>query len=303
MLQPIISLAFEQPVYDRTLIQRWIGSLYVSCEGIPELRMLTLAELNFAVESVRYQSEGIDIASSLIAKNFRMLKAHSHEVKPGYYPCIVANPGLVYNIIDGLLSRDITGRFVNATWNGKRDSTILPNRSEGRRSFLDVGSGNGQQLYIARRFFRFDNCVGLEISKDDVALCRKFFATDPNVTFICDDAFNRKNIYKNPDLIYMWTPMMSHPLMQRLVRHIIKHMKVGAVMLDLQCNLWMKELIWSSNVPHYQMANTGPAIIKKLKENEILVANIPHMWSTDRSFNDITSQTVTMNIDHILKEK
>lgn len=126
---------------------------------------------------------------------------HRKEIKSGYFPYIPYS--MFYFVVH---MEEIKRKF-------------------GCKSFLDIGSGIGDKVRLAKEL-GFD-AVGIEYLDYYVELAS--FLGNKTIHV---DAFDFSD-YQNYDIIYMYHPISDNELYTKLVKHIISKMKSGQLLMEV----------------------------------------------------------------------
>lgn len=115
-------------------------------------------------------------------------------------------------------------------------------KTKKHKSFLDVGSANGEKLFAAL-CLGFDEVYGIEYSSELVKISQTFFKIFGNKAQIkLHDALTIKgNYYQNPDFIYMYSPIRNNQKMAKLYYKIMQNMKENTILLEVRM-VYIKEL-------------------------------------------------------------
>ena len=90
-------------------------------------------------------------------------------------------------------------------------------------SFLDVGCGLGDKLFLARSAYdQWDSVTGVEVSEEFFSIA-KFLLTDVNVKLINQDALSLD--YSKYTFIYMFRPIRKQALYEQLLERIVNTCK------------------------------------------------------------------------------
>lgn len=105
------------------------------------------------------------------------------------------------------------------------------------RSFLDVGSGNGEKPYAAL-CLGFEKSYGIEYSKPLVKISQNLlapFIQTQQIEIIGEDALKvPDNFYQKIDFIYFYSPIKDHQLMAQLFYRTLQNLKEGGRLLEMR---------------------------------------------------------------------
>lgn len=109
---------------------------------------------------------------------------------------------------------------------------VLNNSYHKRRGiFLDIGSCNGEKVYITSKCF--ENAWGIEVSKKSFDIAKKTLSKYKNIKLFNQDAFDSADIIKQADFIYTYCPIRKVELMAKLALFIVSNLKVDAQYLEV----------------------------------------------------------------------
>jgi hypothetical protein len=125
-------------------------------------------------------------------------------------------------------------------------------KTDEHRTFMDVGSGNGEKLYAAL-CLGFDKSYGLEYAKPLVTLSKQLLAPFGDATEVMHgDALEVEgSYYQKADFIYMYSPIKSNTVMANLFWRIVQNMREGAILLEVRM-VYQEELrkVSGLEIPH-----------------------------------------------------
>lgn len=104
-------------------------------------------------------------------------------------------------------------------------------------TFLDIGSGIGDKLFLAYSLGQFESVVGLEFNKQNIGVANYLMQsisegdTQYPISSVLGDALLFEN-YGDFDCIYMYRPFRDKGLMASLIGRIAEQMKPGAIAFD-----------------------------------------------------------------------
>jgi SAM-dependent methyltransferase len=111
------------------------------------------------------------------------------------------------------------------------NSHIDPKCKLNRKTFIDVGCGIGAKLVLAKRFF--GSVRGVEIVEKYAdfarAACERQFGRVPDIETIDGRKYRR---YNEVDVIYMYSPMMSHELQIELELAAYRGARDGTIFIE-----------------------------------------------------------------------
>lgn len=117
-------------------------------------------------------------------------------------------------------------------------------RTPEQRSFMDVGSANGEKLYAAL-CLGFEKVYGIEYSPELVEISHDFLETykhEGKTELRLGDALMVEDeYYAKADLIYMYSPIKDHIPMAKLYHKILQNMRNGAILIEVRM-VYSKEL-------------------------------------------------------------
>ena len=117
-------------------------------------------------------------------------------------------------------------------------------RTPEQRSFMDVGSANGEKLYAAL-CLGFEKVYGIEYSSELVEISHDFLKPYKNegklALRLADALAVEGEYYAQADLIYMYSPIKDHIPMANLYHKILQNMRNGAVLIEVRM-VYSKEL-------------------------------------------------------------
>lgn len=112
------------------------------------------------------------------------------------------------------------------------------------KTFMDIGSGNGEKLYAAL-CLGFEEAKGLEYSADSKALSEEFlkdFIADKKVEITQGDALEiTEKYFSQADFAYMYSPMKDNEAMATLFKRVMDSLRDGCVFLEVR-NVYFREL-------------------------------------------------------------
>ncbi len=114
--------------------------------------------------------------------------------------------------------------------------TVSIVREDEQKTFMDIGSGNGEKLYGAL-CLGFDKVFGLEYSKKSYKTSLKHLANFSKETEITlGDALAIEPAYfQKADFLYMYSPIKDSKMMASLFKRAMENMKEGAILLEVRC--------------------------------------------------------------------
>jgi hypothetical protein len=123
----------------------------------------------------------------------------------------------------------------------KFTETVTVVREE-QKTFMDIGSGNGEKLYGAL-CMGFDKAYGLEYSEQSYKTSLKHlenFKAETEVT-LGDALAIEGSFFKKADFLYMYSPIKDNNMMATLFQRAMENMNEGAILLEVRC-VYGKEL-------------------------------------------------------------
>lgn len=144
----------------------------------------------------------------------------------------------IYGKVDNYLQEEKPEYEQGILYDLNKFNAVLLNFKEPQhKTFLDVGSGNGEKLYAAL-CWGFEKSVGLEYSKKLVQISQNAlqeFMQNKKIDIIHADALKTSpEIYQNMDVIYLFSPIKDNKIMAQLTENILKNMKNGALLLEMR---------------------------------------------------------------------
>lgn len=120
--------------------------------------------------------------------------------------------------------------------------TVSIVREAGQKTFMDIGSGNGEKLFGAL-CLGFEKAYGLEYSEKSYKQSLKHLANFTKETEVTlGDALAVDTAYfKKADFLYMYSPIKDNDMMATLFKRAMDNMKDGAILLEVRC-VYGKEL-------------------------------------------------------------
>lgn len=140
------------------------------------------------------------------------------------------------------------------------------------KTFMDVGSGNGEKLFAAS-CLGFEKIYGLEYSDTLYQLSQNYlqeFIEKEEVEITLDDALTiEKSFYQKADLIYMYCPIKDYQTMAQLYWRILQSMKVGTILLEVRA-VYYQELkkISQLKVPKVEVPDMEYLAIRKITDKQ-----------------------------------
>ncbi len=105
------------------------------------------------------------------------------------------------------------------------------------KTFLDIGSANGEKLYSAL-CMGFEKAYGLEYNSQLVEICQDEwgeFTAKGLMAYTHADALDIDGAYYSvPDFLYMYSPIKDSHLMASLYKRVMDNMKDGAWLLEVR---------------------------------------------------------------------
>lgn len=107
---------------------------------------------------------------------------------------------------------------------------------ENQKTFMDIGSGNGEKLYGAL-CLGFEKAYGLEYSEKSYKTSLEHLANFSKETEITlGDALAIEPAYfQKADFLYMYSPIKDNKMMASLFKRAMENMKEGAILLEVRC--------------------------------------------------------------------
>ena len=110
-------------------------------------------------------------------------------------------------------------------------------KSEKHKTFMDIGSGNGEKIYAAK-CVGFEKGFGLEYAPELVNISKEFlqpYIANSTIKVQLGNALEIEgNYYGKADFLYMYSPIKSHETMAFLYERIMNNMKDGATLLEVR---------------------------------------------------------------------
>jgi 16S rRNA G966 N2-methylase RsmD len=142
--------------------------------------------------------------------------------------------------------------------------SILTFKEKKHRSFIDIGSGNGEKPYAAL-CLGFEKAYALEYSDSLVKISRQSlssFVQRKQMEIIHADALQiSPQLYQSIDFIYMYSPIKDHQLQAKLYAQVMENMHEGAILLEMRM-VYRRELQALSG---YQIPELMDLTIQKSK--------------------------------------
>ncbi len=117
-------------------------------------------------------------------------------------------------------------------------------RTPEHKSFMDVGSANGEKLYAAL-CLGFEKVYGIEYSPELLEISHDFLESYKNegkvALRLADALAVEGEYYAQADLIYMYSPIKDHAPMAKLYHKIFQNMRNGAILIEVRM-VYSKEL-------------------------------------------------------------
>ncbi|MCS6796345.1 MAG: methyltransferase domain-containing protein [Raineya sp.] len=114
--------------------------------------------------------------------------------------------------------------------------TIMLLKEPEQKTFMDIGSGNGEKLFTAL-CLGFEKAYGLEYSPQSVAESKenlKNFSQEIEITQ--GDALQIEgSFFQKADFLYMYSPIKDNQLAAKLFKRVLDNMKDGAIFLEVRC--------------------------------------------------------------------
>lgn len=138
-------------------------------------------------------------------------------------------------------------------------------KKEEHKTFLDVGSANGEKLFAAL-CLGFDKVYGIEYSPELVKISQKLLQNySDKVEIKLHDALEVEgSYYQIPDFIYLYSPIRDNYKMARLYYKIMQNMKEGAILLEVRM-VYINEL---RKLSHFDFPKDLDELILKKKGKE-----------------------------------
>ncbi len=144
----------------------------------------------------------------------------------------------IYGKVDNYLQEEKPEYEQGILYDLNKFNAVLMNfKAPQHKTFLDVGSGNGEKLY-ASLCWGFTKSVGLEYSKKLVQISQNAlqeFIQQKQIDIIHADALKiQPEIYQEIDVVYLFSPIKDNKIMAQLTEKILKNMKEGALLLEMR---------------------------------------------------------------------
>jgi 16S rRNA G966 N2-methylase RsmD len=132
-------------------------------------------------------------------------------------------------------------------------------------SFLDIGAGNGEKLFMAL-CLGFEKVYGIEYDSTLVKISQENLKNlDEKITLKQADALQvSPSFYAKPDFIYMYSPIKDATKMAELYALVMQNMREGAILLEVRM-VYLAELRQKTKLAFPELA--GHFILKKQMEN------------------------------------
>ena len=149
-----------------------------------------------------------------------------------------------------------------------------------RKSFVDVGCGIGDKVFLAWLSGIFDECIGIEyegftssiamgiaqeglskfrphLSIENGHICSEKFRKSEEIPIdfgiINADAFDIS--YRNFDTIYLYHPIADEDLMEKLYEHIFNTMHSKAILLEMMQDNGLQRAVGNINEERFKLPN------------------------------------------------
>ena len=142
-------------------------------------------------------------------------------------------------------------------------------------SFIDVGSGIGDKVFIASLLSKSMKCSGIEYDTSTHAIANRKSFIGKYHDFICGDAF--KHDFSKYDRIYTYQPIGNQAVLLDLYKHIADTMPRNGMWFEANSHIWddfikndrrfkTMSSAAESVYPTYYNSNTAPPrIVRKYK--------------------------------------
>lgn len=139
-------------------------------------------------------------------------------------------------------------------------------------SFIDVGCGIGDKVFIASLLSKGLRCSGIEYDTSTHAIAQRKMFLNRDYNFICGNAF--KLDFSKYDRIYTYQPMGNQSILLDLYKHIADTMPRNGMWFEANSNVWNTFIkddgrfsILSKNTGYgYPDSDTAPPrIVRKYK--------------------------------------
>lgn len=160
---------------------------------------------------------------------------------------------------------------------GRFIETVMLVKEPAQKTFMDIGSGNGEKLFTAL-CIGFEKVYGLEYSQDSFEESKENLQNfSQEIEIIKGDALAIEGGYfKKADFLYMYSPIKDNELAAKLFKRVLDNMKDGAILLEVRC-VYIREVrkITGLNFP-----NLKSWIAVKKKDGKFFYKNV-----IDNSYN------------------
>ncbi len=215
--------------------------ILTACEqgdSFAEIKTKFLAKTDINLSNATIQKQMDSLKVSLLDIYNYCQKQPNFEYKSKFIACI-------YGKVDNYLQEENTAYWKGVLYDLKRFNEVIYTFKEPQhKTFLDVGSGNGEKPYAAL-CLGFEKSYGLEYSKNLVEISRhalQDFIQKQKIDIIHGDALQvSPEIYEKTDVIYLFSPIKDNKRMAELTNKIMKNMKNGALLLEMRF-VYAKEL-------------------------------------------------------------
>jgi SAM-dependent methyltransferase len=218
-----------------------LACLCLSCERIEtpaDIKAKFLAKTDLQTPNAVIQKQMDSLKVSLSDIYNYCLKSKDFAYKSKFITCI-------YGKVENYLQEDNPEYSKAVLYDLNKFSDVMRSfKTPEHKTFLDVGSGNGEKVYAAL-CWGFEKSYGLEYSQKLVQISQhalQEFIQQKKIDIVLADALKTSpDIYKDKDVIYLFAPIKDNRLMAQLAEKILQNMKNGAVLLEMSFD-YSKEL-------------------------------------------------------------
>jgi 16S rRNA G966 N2-methylase RsmD len=228
-------------MFPRFLLPYLLACLVWGCERTEttsEIKAKFLAKTDLQTPNATVQKQMDSLKVSLSDIYNYCQKSTDFAYKSKFITCI-------YGKVENYLQEDNPEYSKAVLYDLNKFSEVMRNfKTPQHKTFLDVGSGNGEKVYAAL-CWGFEKTYGLEYSQKLVQISThalQDFIQKQQTEIIHADALKASpEVYKNIDIIYLYSPIKEGKTMAQLTDKILQNMKNGAILLEMQFN-YSKEL-------------------------------------------------------------
>jgi SAM-dependent methyltransferase len=191
---------------------------------------LATADISLGNEVIQNQMDSLKV-SLLDVYKFCQKKDVTFEQKNKFINC-------VYDKVENYLQEENPAYWMGVLYDLKKFNEVVRIFKEPHhKTFLDVGSGNGEKPYSAL-CLGFEKSYGIEYSERLVKISRRSlqeFVQLNKIEIIHQDALKAApEFYAQIDFIYLYSPIKDNKVMAELFHKILQQLKEGALLLELR---------------------------------------------------------------------